>query len=110
MKIFNKIKIIIFMIILLFILTGCTYTIMPDEYKVNNEIFGTITDKFLVPHRDITEYKTVNGEYVPIEKHTVDKYYFEISRKEKHSTYKTNIEVSKEIYEKYGIGDFYGGE
>ena len=96
------------MLLLSFILSGCTYNVDNEKYSVNGEIFGTITDKFMAPHQDIVEYKMIDGENTKIEKHTVDRYYFEIERKDKDDKFVTDIEVSKEVFDKYGIGDFYG--
>ena len=62
----------------------------------------------MAPHQDIVEYKMIDGENTKIEKHTVDRYYFEIERKDKDDKFVTDIEVSKEVFDKYGIGDFYG--
>ena len=105
-------KIIISLVLALMLvgLTGCSRKVDIKDYAVNSEIFGTITDKFFVPHIDSVKTEFIDGKNRTVEIHEPDMWYFRIQREEEKDILQTDVRVTEEVWNQYEVGDFYGGE
>ena len=101
----NKVKIfllILLVFIALFTLTGCT---------TYGEKEGKVIDKRFTPTHIVYSYIPIHAGKVttimPISRTVKDKYEIKIQKEENETTKECWIEVSKETYEQYEVGDYY---
>lgn len=99
--------IISIMAMILLLLTGCTYQVDLDEYMYDNELIGTITDKFHIQSREYYTQETVAGKTRTVDKYEPEEWYLRIERECGDDRIYTDIKVSEEIFNIYTVGDKY---
>lgn len=95
-------------LIFIFACIGLGYNIANE---INyGEIVGTIINKQIEPAYSYITYTHTGYVNVPVTHYKEETYKFTIQKEENNKTKTRWIDVSEEDYNKYEIGDYYGGK
>lgn len=102
--------IVLGIVILIFILTSIALVYGVVNIVDYGQVVGTIINKEIEPSHSYITYVHTGTVNVPVTHYKEDTYKFEIQKEENNKLKTRWIEVSEEDYNKYEIGDYYGGK